>query len=129
MAKAAKPAAKSTGKAIAGKVVAKKPVKKPMTKSAFLTHVAEKTELSKKQIDGVLTEIVELVKAQLSSKGAAGKIVIPGLARITLTPVKGQKGGIEKINPLNNQPYITKDKEPYNKVIIRPIKALKEALK
>jgi len=123
MAKASKPAAKSTGKGSAKKVV-----KKPMTKSAFVTHIAEKTELSKKQIDGVLTEIVEVVKAQLSSKGA-GKIVIPGLARITLTPVKGQKGGIEKINPLNGQKYITKDKEPYNKVIVRPIKALKEALK
>ncbi|HJZ60235.1 MAG TPA: hypothetical protein VKE74_35155 [Gemmataceae bacterium] len=64
--------------------------KKTMTKSAFVTHIAEKTSLTK---------------------------------------VKAVKGGVEKINPLNGQKYITKDKPAYNKVNIRPIKAIKEALK
>src|SRR5262245_48421506 len=102
--------------------------KKTMTKSAFVTHIAEKTSLTKKQVETVLENIVETVKSQLGPKGP-GKMVFPGLARMTLTKVKAVKGGVEKINPLNGQKYITKDKPAYNKVNIRPIKAIKEALK
>lgn len=102
--------------------------KKALTKSAFLAEVAEKTELSKKQVDGVLTAIVELVQRELSGKGV-GKLVVPGLARMSVTKVKAVKGGVEKKNPLNGQMYITKDKPAYNKVRVSPIKALKESLK
>src|SRR5687768_2983257 len=101
---------------------------KAMTKSQFVAHIAEKTELTKKQVESVIDEIVETVKSQLGKKGP-GKFVFPGLARMTLAQVKAVKGGVEKINPLTGQTYITKDKPAYNKVNIRPIKAIKEALK
>ena len=102
--------------------------KKALTKSAFLAEIAEKTELSKKQVDGVLDAVIALVTKELSGKGA-GKVVIPGLARMTVTKVKAVKGGVEKKNPLTGAMYITKDKPAYNKVRLSPIKALKEALK
>jgi nucleoid DNA-binding protein len=105
-----------------------KAAKKALTKSAFLAELADKTELTKKQVDGVLTSIVEMVQRELSGKGA-GKLVIPGLARMSVTKVKAVKGGVEKKNPLNGQMYITKDKPAYNKVRVSPIKALKESLK
>lgn len=107
---------------------AAKAPKKAMTKSVFVAEIAEKSELSKKQVEAVLEQIVEVVKAQLGGKGA-GKFVFPGLARLTLTKVKAVKGGVEKKNPLNGQMYTTKDKPAFHKVNIRPIKALKEALK
>ncbi len=102
--------------------------KKALTKSAFLAELAEKTELTKKQVDAVLGGIVEMVQRELGAKGV-GKLVIPGLARMSVTKVKAVKGGVEKKNPLNGQMYITKDKPAYNKVRLSPIKALKEALK
>jgi nucleoid DNA-binding protein len=102
--------------------------KKTMTKSGFVAHLAEKTSLTKKQVEAVLEGIVDAVKHQLGGKGP-GKFVFPGLARMTLTKVKAVKGGVEKVNPLNGQKYVTKDKPAYNKVNIRPIKAIKEALK
>jgi nucleoid DNA-binding protein len=105
-----------------------KAAKKALTKSQLLAELADKTELSKKQVDGLINELVELVKRELSGKGA-GKIVIPGLARMTVTKVKAVKGGVEKKNPLTGAMYITKDKPAYNKVRLSPIKALKEALK
>lgn len=107
---------------------AKSSSKKPMTKSAFVAHLAEKTELTKKQIEAVLDEVIDTIKSQLGGKGP-GKFVFPGLARMTLTKVKAVKGGVEKTNPLNGQKYVTKDKPAYNKVNIRPIKGIKEALK
>ena len=113
MAKAAKPAAK------------KPAAKKGLTKSQFVAHLAEKTELSKKQVDAVLAEIVTTVTDQL--KGT-GKFVFPGLARMTLSRVAERKGGEVKKNPLNGQEYTTKPRPAFNKVNIRPIKAIKTAL-
>ena len=113
MAKAAKPAAKKP----AGK--------KPLTKSQFVAHLAEKTELSKKQIDAVLSEIIATVTDQLKS---TGKFVFPGLARMTRVFVERKEGGQTKINPLNQKEYVTKEKPAHYKVNIRPIKAMKTAL-
>ena len=101
--------------------------KKALTKSAFVAHLAEKNELTKKQVEGVLDSIVDTIKEQLSGKGP-GKFVFPGLARMSLIKVKAKKGGEKKINPLNGQEYTTKDKPAYNKLNIRPIKAIKAAL-
>ena len=101
--------------------------KKALTKSAFVAHIAEKNELTKKQVEGVLDSIVDTIKEQLGGKGP-GKFVFPGLARMSLIKVKAKKGGEKKTNPLNGQEYVTKDKPAYNKVNIRPIKAIKGAL-
>ena len=104
-----------------------KVAKKALTKSAFVAHLAEKNELTKKQVEGVLDTIVDSIKEQLGGKGP-GKFVFPGLARLSLIKVKAKKGGEKKTNPLNGQEYVTKDKPAYNKVNIRPIKAIKAAL-
>lgn len=120
MAKAAKPAAK----AAAPKKAA---AKKALTKSQLIAHVAEKTELSKKQVESVLTTVVEAITDQLGTKGP-GKFVFPGLARMTLTTVKARAGGEVKKNPLNGKEYTTKPRPAFNKVNIRPIKAIKTAL-
>jgi len=102
--------------------------KKTMTKSTLLGEIAEKTDLSKKQVESVINELIETIKNQLGPKGP-GKVVVPGLARLSVTKVKAVKGGEKKINPLTKTEYITKDRPAYNKVRINPIKALKESLK
>ncbi|MBX9626113.1 MAG: HU family DNA-binding protein [Gemmataceae bacterium] len=102
-----------------------KPAKKAMTKSAFVAELAEKTELSKKQVDAVLEGVVDIVQAQLK-KGV--KFTLPGLARLSVTKKGAVKGGVEKTNPLNGQKYVTKDKPASVRVSMRPVKALKEAL-
>jgi nucleoid DNA-binding protein len=116
MAKAAKPAAKKAGG------------KKAMTKSGLVAHLAEKAEISKKQADAVLTTLVETVITEVSSKGA-GKIVLPGLCRVTVTHKPAVKGGEKKINRLTGAEYVTKDKPAHNVVKLRAVKALKDALK
>lgn len=103
----------------------KKSGKKTMTKSQFVAHLADKSGLTKKQVDALLTEMVSEITAQL--KGA-GKFVFPGLARMTRTYVEAKKGGETKINPLTKTEYVTKDKPAHYKVRINPIKALKTSL-
>jgi nucleoid DNA-binding protein len=103
----------------------KKVVKKAMTKSQFVAHLADKSKLTKKEVDAILAEIVTTVTDQL--KGT-GKFVFPGLARLTRTHVEAKKGGEVKKNPLNGKEYTTKDKPAHYKVRINPIKAMKTAL-
>jgi nucleoid DNA-binding protein len=109
----------------AAKTAGKKSTKKTMTKSQFVAHIAEKTQLTKKQVDAVLAEVVSTITDQL--KGA-GKFVFPGLARMTRVFVEKKEGGQKKINPLTKTEYITKEKPAHYKVNIRPIKAMKTAL-
>jgi nucleoid DNA-binding protein len=111
MGKAAKPAGKKPGG------------KKAMTKSQFVAHLAEKSGLTKKQVDALLTEIVDVVKNQVSTKGP-GKFVFPGLARFTLKHKPAVKGGETKRNPLTGQDYVTKDKPESWVIRARAVKAL-----
>jgi nucleoid DNA-binding protein len=113
MAKAAKPAGKKGDK--------------PKTKSALVADLAEKTGITKKQAGEVLTALVDMVVAEVGSKGP-GKLVIPGLCRVTVTHKPAQPGGEKKINRLTGQEYITKPKAAQNVVKLRPVKALKDAL-
>ncbi|MBM3980153.1 MAG: DNA-binding protein [Planctomycetes bacterium] len=107
------------------KAAGKKAAKKAMTKSQFVAHLADKSGLTKKQVDGLLAEVVSTVTDQLK---AAGKFVFPGLARITRTYKEAKKGGEVKKNPLNGKEYTTKDKPAHYRVRINPIKAIKTAL-
>jgi nucleoid DNA-binding protein len=102
--------------------------KKAMTKSQFVAHLADKAGITKKQVDAVLTEIIEVIKSQVSTKGP-GKFVFPNLCRVTVTRKPAVKGGEKKINRLTGEEYVTKDKPAYNQVKLRPVKALKDALK
>lgn len=109
------------------KAAKKKVAKKTMTKSQFVAHIADKSDpqLTKKQVDALLTLIVTTVTDQL--KGS-GKFVFPGLARLTRTYVEAKKGGETKKNPLTGEDYVTKDKPAHHKVRLNPIKAFKTAL-
>lgn len=126
MAKAAK-AAKAAPAAKAAKTAKKAPAKKALTKSQLVAQLSEKTELTKKQVETVLTAIVDTVTGELGT-GGPGKFVFPGLARMSLSRVEARKGGEVKINSLNGESYTTKPRPAFNKVNIRPIKAIKAAL-
>jgi nucleoid DNA-binding protein len=102
--------------------------KKAMTKSAFVGALAEKAGITKKQVEAVLEGIGETIIGQVGGKGP-GKFVLPGIARVTLTRKAAVKGGEQKLNPLTKTMYTTKSKPAYNRVNIRPVKSLKEALK
>ena len=98
-----------------------------MTKSQFVAHLADKGGITKKQVDAVLAQIIDVIKEQVGSKGP-GKFVFPGLCRVTLTHKAEVKGGEKKINRLDGKEYITKFKAAHYVVKLRPVKALKDAL-
>jgi DNA-binding protein HU-beta len=99
---------------------------KKMTKSEFVTKLAEKSGLTKKQALSALDAINAMVAYELGKRGP-GEVIIPGLLKLNVVekPATPQHEGV---NPFTKQPMIYKAK-PARKVIkVRSLKALKEAV-
>lgn len=100
---------------------------KSLTKSEILAHIAESTELSKKQVASVLDALSDEIKAALGKKGP-GVFAVPGLLKIVVIQkpaTKARKG----INPFTKEPTVFKAR-PARKVIkVRPLAALKAMAK
>lgn len=63
------------------------PPKKPMTKAQIVTALAEKTDLSKKQVNDVLAAMQEL-----AYKEAKVGFTIPGIGKLVVAQRKARKG-------------------------------------
>ncbi len=127
---AAKKKVSAKKKVVAKKVVAKKAVSKTtaitecMTKTAILTHIADVTELSKKDVTAVIDELTLLINRHIKKK-AVGEFKLPGLLKIKVVKkpaVKARKG----INPFNGEEMMFKAKPARNVVKVLPLKALKD---
>ncbi|MBN2689938.1 MAG: HU family DNA-binding protein [Gammaproteobacteria bacterium] len=127
----AKKATCKTNKPKAAPKAAKKVVKKASaiqdayTKSQLLSHLAEKAELTKKQVGIVIDELAEVIERHLKKRGA-GKFSLPGVAKFSTKrkpATKARKG----VNPFTGEEIMIKAKPARNAVKIRPLKKLKEA--
>ncbi len=97
---------------------------KHMTKSEVVLALAEKTELTKKQVSTVFEELAALVAKNIGKKGP-GVFVVPGLAKIKVIrkpATKARKG----INPFTKEETIFKAKPARNVVKIQAVKAVKD---
>jgi len=123
-----KKAKKKTSKKKAIKVAPKiKPIKEPLTKSVMFSELAERTELSKKQITLVFDELQNLINGHVK-RNAAGIFTLPGLLKIKVVrkpATKSRKG----INPFTGEPTIFKAKPARNVIKVQALKALKEMAK
>jgi nucleoid DNA-binding protein len=99
---------------------------KKMSKSEFITTLAEKSGINKKQATTALETINAMVAQELSQKGP-GEIIIPNLLKLSIV-VKPATHQHEGINPFTKEPMTFKAK-PARKVIkVHPLKALKDAI-
>lgn len=100
---------------------------KAPTKSEVLSAIAEKTELTKKQVNAVFDELGELIGKNLSKRGP-GAFTVPGLMKVTAVrkpATKARKG----INPFTGEETMFKAKPARTVVKIRPLKGLKDRVK
>lgn len=99
---------------------------KRMSKAQFLTALAEKSGLNKKQAASALDTINALVAQQLGKRGP-GEVLIPGLLRLYVVdkPAIPQHKGI---NPFTREPMTYKAKAAQRVIKVRPLKALKDAV-
>lgn len=118
-------------KAATKKAVAKKPstraakvIKEPYTRSAMLSHVADGTGLTKKQVSAVIEELKNVIEGHVKN-GGARVFTLPGLFKIKVIrkpATKARKG----INPFTGQEMLFKAKPARNVVKVQPLKSLKD---
>ena len=126
---AKKPAAK---KAPAKKAPAKKApaakatsaIKKKMTKTAILNDIAEKTELSRKQVSAVLDELDSLIGRHIK-KGAVGEFTLPGLLKVRSVKRPATKKRMGR-NPATGAEIVIPAKPATTRVRVTALKRLKD---
>jgi nucleoid DNA-binding protein len=120
VAKKAAPAKKKVADA-APKALGK--VGQPFTKSELILTLAERTDLTKKQVTAVFAELANVVEAHIKKTGP-GKFTLPGLLKVTIKKVAAKKAR-KGINPFTKEEMIFKAKPASRKVKVTPLKALK----
>lgn len=121
----AKKAVKKAPKADAKPAKALTSVKERFSKTELLTHLAEVTSLSKKEVSSVIESLTNVIEAHIGKKGP-GEFVFPGLLKIA-TVKKPAKKARKGINPFTGEETTFKAKPASVAVKIRPLKKLKAA--
>jgi len=99
---------------------------KRMNKTQFVSAMAEKSGLDKKQAMSALDTINALVAQQLSKRGP-GEVLIPGLVKLNVVN-KPATPKHEGINPFTKEPMTYQAKAAHKVIKVRPLKALKDAI-
>jgi nucleoid DNA-binding protein len=100
---------------------------KAATKSMIFQHLADKTNLSRKQITSVFDELTDFIKNELGKKGP-GMFALPGLLKIKRVEKAASKARMGR-NPATGEPMQIKAKPKRTVVRALPLKALKEMVK
>jgi nucleoid DNA-binding protein len=103
-----------------------KPAAKPATKTEIFSALADKTQLSKKDVASVFDSLVELLGKELGKKGP-GLFVIPGVLKIKVVhkPATKARPGF---NPATKEQITIKAKPARKAIKILPLKALKDMI-
>ena len=108
----------------AGRGLADRPVRKAFTKAQTLAALADATDLTKKQVSGVLDELSSIISRHLK-KGGAGHFTVPSLLKfktLRKPATKVRRG----INPFTKEEAVFKAKPARTVVKVQPLKTLKD---
>jgi nucleoid DNA-binding protein len=97
---------------------------KRLTKAQVISELANATDLDKKSVSRVFDSLQDVIKKQLSARGA-GEFVVPGLVklRVVKKPATKERQGI---NPFTKEPITIPAKPASKKVRATALKALKD---
>jgi len=102
----------------------RKTLDEKFTKTQILNRIMEDTELSRKEVNGVLDSLGDIMQLHLN-KRSVGEFVLPGLLKIQTVKkpaTKARKG----INPFTKEEQMFKAKPASIKIKVRPLKKLKD---
>ncbi len=104
-----------------------KPIKERQTRVEILQHISEKTNLKRRDVEAVFTEMANLIKAHLSKKGS-GEILLPKLG-VKVKRVRRQRTRERKmVSPLTGQEVVIPSKPARDDIKLIALKPLKEAI-
>ena len=97
---------------------------KPRTKSQIFSEIADRTDLTKRDISDVFEAMHILIKKDLGRSGP-GVFTVPGLMKIQKVH-KPRRAARKGINPFTGVEMMFKAKPAHSVVKVRPLKGLKE---
>lgn len=121
---AKKPAAKKAPASKAAPAKQAPAVTTKMTKTGILNELAERTELSRKQVDAVLSELESLIERHIKKRGV-GEFTLPGLLKVRAVKRPASKKRMGR-NPATGQEIVIAAKPATTRVRVTPLKRLKE---
>jgi len=121
---AKKPAAKKAPASKAAPAKQAPAVTTKMTKTGILNELAERTELSRKQVDAVLSELESLIERHIKKRGV-GEFTLPGLLKVRAVKRPATKKRMGR-NPATGQEIVIAAKPATTRVRVTPLKRLKE---
>jgi DNA-binding protein HU-beta len=97
---------------------------KPMTKSELINQLAERSNLKKSDVKGVMETLATVGYKELKKNGT---FLLPGFAKFVVIkkPATKERKGI---NPFTKEPTVFKAKPARKVVRARPVKAAKDAV-
>lgn len=95
-----------------------------MTKTAILNEIAERAEISRKQVAAVLDELDTLIHRHIKS-GAAGEFTLPGLLKVRRVKRPATKKRMGR-NPATGEEIVISAKPATTRVRVTALKRLKE---
>ena len=118
------PAAKAAPKAAVVKKITA--IREPMSRTALFTTIAERTELSKKDVAAVFEELSNLIDGHIR-KRAAGTFTLPGLLKVKTIRKPAQKARKNVPNPFKPGEMMDVAAKPARTVVkVQPLKKLKD---
>ncbi|MEM1062578.1 MAG: HU family DNA-binding protein [Planctomycetota bacterium] len=100
---------------------------KPLSKAEIYATLAERTELSKKDVSLVFDEMVGLIEQELKDKKGARTFALPGLMKIYVHHKPRQPARMGR-NPATGEPVQISAKPAMDVVKVRVLKGLKEMI-
>lgn len=97
---------------------------RPPTKSQIISHIADKTGLTRKDVGAVFDELNGLMKKNLGRRGP-GEFTMPGLMKVRVVKkpaTKARRG----INPFTGEEMMFKAKPARKAVKVTALKGLKD---
>jgi len=99
-----------------------------MTKSQIVTTLAEKTGLTRKNVQAVFEALGTLAKKELGKKGSGEFAILPGAVKAKIRAKAAVPAG-KWINPFTKKEEIRKAKPARRVVRFTALKSLKEAVR
>ena len=100
---------------------------KPLSKSEILNQLAERTNMSKKEVTTVMDELARLIGEELANKKGARVFNLPGLLKLYVQHKPATKERMAK-NPFTGEMQKYEAKPAKDVVKARPLKALKDVV-
>lgn len=99
--------------------------KSPYKQTQIIEYLADKSELSKKEVKAVMEALRDLMHLHLKKRGGMGEFTLPGLLKV-VKKIKPATKARQGTNPFTGEPMVFKAKPARVQLKIKALKKLKE---